>query len=95
MSSLHFVFLLFLIGIDPGDEGSRLGLRFLLSIVQLFLNGFHLSTHFDLVVMYHGFEPSYGGYQTFEIRHTDQSPGFNSDGAQFAAQSNRSGQSHV
>jgi hypothetical protein len=47
-----------------------------------------VSIRFCLLVMYRVFEPSYGGYQTFEIRHNYPCPGFSSDGAQFTTQSN-------
>jgi hypothetical protein len=50
------------------------------------LVGFHLF----LLVLCHGFQHSYGGYQTFEICHIYLSPGFRSNGAQFTTQSNES-----
>jgi hypothetical protein len=90
-----------LVDIHPGDESTLKDLTFfiigLYLCFHLYLIGVYLGIHLllvdfhpFLVGLYHGFQPSYGGYQSFEIRHNYPSPGFKSDGAQFTIQSNRS-----
>jgi hypothetical protein len=49
--------------------------------VAFLLEWFLFQLYFGSVVMNHGFEPSYGDCQTFEIRHNYLSYGFTSDGA--------------